>query len=63
MAPLESSVTGATCWCINMILEASFTLIYGVYSTDISCDNRQLNSTCNTPMQENNCLKLLQMSN
>ncbi len=45
--PLESSVCDATILNITlespiMILEASFTLIYDVYSTDITHDERQL---------------------
>ncbi len=47
MTSLELSVSGATIRSANlgssiMILEASFTLIYDVYSTGITCDDRQL---------------------
>jgi hypothetical protein len=47
MMPLESSASEATIWSINlessiMIFEVSFTLIYDVYSTGITCEDGQL---------------------
>ena len=45
MMPLQSSVSDATIWTVAlessvMVLEASFTLIYDVDSTDVTYDNR-----------------------
>jgi hypothetical protein len=47
MTPLKSSLSDGTIWSIMlessiMILEASFTLIYDVYSTGITYDDHQL---------------------
>jgi hypothetical protein len=47
MMPLELSVIDATIWSITVkssitILEASFSHIYNVYSTDVTYDDRQL---------------------
>jgi hypothetical protein len=47
MTPLESSVSDVTIWSATLessvtILEASFTLIYEVYSTGIAYNDRQL---------------------
>jgi hypothetical protein len=47
MMTLELSVSDVTIWSITvesliMILEASFILIYDVYSTGITYDDRQL---------------------
>jgi len=47
MMPIEASVSDGTIWSITLeltitILEALFTLIYYVYSTDITNDNHQL---------------------
>ncbi len=42
MTPLESSVSDATLELSITILEASFTLVYDVYSTGISYEDHQL---------------------
>jgi hypothetical protein len=47
MTPLESSVSEATIWSATLessitILEASFTLIYDVYSADVTYNDCQL---------------------
>jgi len=47
MMPPESSVSDATIWSVTLelsitILEASFTLIYDVYNTVVTYDDRQL---------------------
>ncbi len=51
MTPLGSSVSDATIWSITVessivILEASFTLSYDVYSTDVTYDDHQIDN-CN----------------
>jgi hypothetical protein len=50
MTPLEWSVSDATVWSFTLessitILEASFILIYDVYSTSVTCDNYQFTTT------------------
>jgi len=50
MTPLELSVSDATIWSVTLessitILEASFTLIYDVYSTGITYDDRTMFKT------------------
>ncbi len=47
MMPLEFSVSDATIWSVTLKssitnLELSFTLIYDVYSTGVTFNNRQL---------------------
>jgi len=47
MMPLESSISDTTIWSIRIdlsitILDASFTLIYDVYSTGITYDGRNI---------------------
>jgi hypothetical protein len=47
MTPLELSASDATIWSITLelsstVLEASFTLIYNVYSTGITYDDHKL---------------------
>jgi hypothetical protein len=47
MTPLESSVSDGTIWSVTIklsitILEASFTIVYDVYSISVTYDNRQL---------------------
>ncbi len=47
MVPLEQSVSDATIWSITlelsiMMLQLSFTLIYDIYSTSITYDDRQM---------------------
>ena len=47
MMPLELSVSDSTIWSVTLelpikILEASFSLYFDVYSTDITCDNHHL---------------------
>jgi len=60
MTPLESSVSDATIWSIILelsiiILDASFTLVYDVYSTGITYDDHQyvysIGQTNNSPFK------------
>ncbi len=54
MSPVVSPVSDAAIWSVILessitILEAPFTLIYDVYSTGVTCDDRQLTMERNQP--------------
>jgi hypothetical protein len=51
MTPLELSVKDTTIWSVTLqlsikILDTSFTLIYDVYSTGVTYDDRQWTIIC-----------------